>query len=176
MNKRSSTSSPCVNQNHRRKMSHFSSILHIQIAQWTHIWRAPRLTSVNCFQLVNHSIYLQQWFPIFFRSQTLFFPFFENLIKVLESHSWKMHIQVSPVFWKLTLCCFAFTKDLREYLFSLTERNLRGLSLLWKKAKPKNSVQHVFCSGCCWGSTRSQQGGWPPPRSFPGNYAQHLSF
>lgn len=35
--------------------------------------------------------------------------------------------QVFPTFWKFALCHFAFTKDLRYYLFSLTKSSLKSI-------------------------------------------------
>lgn len=83
---------------------------------------------------------------------------------------------VCSAFWKFALCHFAFTKDLHEYLFLLTERNLKESLLLQKKAKSRNSIQHVFYSGLLERHHTPRAGRVAPPRSFPGSYTQHLSF
>lgn len=43
-------------------------------------------------------------------------------------------VQVSPTFPKFSLCHFAFTKDLRLYLFSLTNRNPKRIFTFTEKS------------------------------------------
>lgn len=65
------------------------------------------------------------------------------------SSKWKMAVNINqiqlknrqPLFFESSLhAILFFTKDLRQYLFPLTERNSKRFSLLWKKVKRKNSV------------------------------------
>lgn len=61
--------------------------------------------------------------------------------------SWlKTFDQVSPAFQKFALHHFSFMKHLYYYLFFLTERKLERIFPFTKKAKSKNSVQHLLCS------------------------------
>lgn len=61
--------------------------------------------------------------------------------------------------------------DLRDNLFLLTKRDLKGFSLFRQKAKSTKSAGCLFCSGPYRASTRSRERS--PPSSFSGNLTLH---
>lgn len=63
-----------------------------------------------------------------------------------------LELQVAHGFWKFALYHFAFTKDLHEYLFSLTERNPKRVFAFIRKSESGNSVQPLFCRNLLRGS------------------------
>lgn len=53
---------------------------------------------------------------------------------------------IPQFFSKVHITLLHFTEDLCQYLYSLQERNGRGLLLLQKEVKNENSIQHLFCT------------------------------
>lgn len=93
-----------------------------------------------------YSIWASLWLE--FSSPLLLWELAE--LDSVESNYWQ--IRAPPAFPKFPFCHFALRKEPHEYLFSLSERNPKRISVLEKKIKSggcgesKNSVQHSFCT------------------------------
>ena len=69
--------------------------------------------------------------------------------------------RLSPTFWEFALGHFAFMKDLHDYLFLPTERNLKTILLWQKQMKSDNSDRCLSCSELYRGSMSSGSKGGP---------------
>lgn len=83
--------------------------------------------------------YLFFFFHLF--GKQFFFFLFLDPFKMAEYFL----VQVSPTFQKFGLWHFAFKKDLYQFQFLPTERNLKRISVFMKRQKVKSVRQHWTC-------------------------------